>query len=93
MTAAIRWPRRRFDRLTRRQLERQTEHLRDQVNRALAARRAYAQWVASWLEQRADAHAADARHTGTPADRRIAHEMAAADLRQLAIDVERCPNG
>lgn len=83
--------RRSFARVPRAKFDEHTAALERQRDRAIAAKRAHADWIASYLEQRADAHDLDARDTRTPADRRLAHRMAAADLRALARDIENGP--
>lgn len=80
-----------FARIPRARFEQHCRALERQRDTALGQRRAHADWVASWLEQRATAHELDAKHTGTPEDRRHAHRMASADLRALIRDLDEGP--
>lgn len=90
MTAARRpLPRRSFSRIRRSEFNDIVAALERQRDRAIAARRAHADWVAATLEQCADSHTLDAQHAATPVERRLAHRMTADALRDLARDVER----
>jgi hypothetical protein len=84
-------PRGSFSRIPRARFDEYIAAVEDSRDRALAARRAHADWIASYLEQRATAHEADAHHTGTPEDRRHAHRMTAHTLRDLIRDIEEGP--
>lgn len=80
--------RRRFDRLTRPQLEDRCRHLEQQRDLAIGKTRAIIDQLAARLEQRADAHALDAKLAATPAARRDAHEWCADYLREEAREIQ-----
>lgn len=80
-----------FARIPRRKFEQHCAAIERQRDNAIGQRRAHADWVSSWLQQRADAHDLDGKHHGTHETRRLAHRMTADDLRELMHDLENGP--